>query len=346
MSGMPLDPVASLMLDEAGPLPGRVLVLDDVGGALTEAVMDAGSGVHTWCDDLRDMEAVPAEARLTGPWPGSWTPQLVLWRLPKSLSAVEDYGEFLATHLPPTARIVAGGRVKHMTTAFNVALARHFSSVSASRGRQKSRVLHVSGARPAARRWPMRRYLPEVGITAVAHGTVFNTNRLDDGTHLLLRTLSRSAGEVAVDGRAARGIALDLGCGSGIIATWLAQRGWVTTGVDTSLSALASTRLTARANNVHVAVRRADMLTGTRPQSIDLLVTNPPFHVRAAKDSRPTLGMIREVGRVLRPGGEFWIVFNTHLPYLPELRRHIGITTVEAQDRHYTVARALKEHAT
>ena len=38
-----------------------------------------------------------------------------------------------------------------------------------------------------------------------------------------------------------------------------------------------------------------------------------------------------------------WIVFNAHLPYLAALRRHVGNTTIEAQDRHYVVARALKE---
>lgn len=344
MARMPLDPVASLMLDEAGPLPGRVLVVDDVGGALTRAAVDAGADARSWCDDLRDLTEVPLAHRVPGVLPPEWTPELVLWRLPTSLAAVEDYAEYLAGRLAPTSRIVAGGRTKHMTVAFNAALGRQFETVTASRGRQKSRVLHVAGPRPAPRRWPMRRYLPEVGITAVSHGNVFSTNRLDDGTHLLLRTLSRAAGDPVGDGRASRGIALDLGSGSGIIATWLALRGWTTTAVDTSASALASTRLTARANKVHVAVRRADMLLGTRANSVDLLVTNPPFHVRAAKDSRPTLGMIPEAGHVLRPGGELWMVFNTHLPYLPELRRHVGITTIEAQDRHYVVARALKEH--
>lgn len=346
MASMTLDPVASLMLDEAGPVMGRVLVLDDVGGALTRAVADAGADVHAWCDDLRDLEDIPAEHREPGLPSPDWPPGLVLWRLPRSVAAVEDYAEHLAEILPRHGRIVAGGRTKHMTPAQNVALARQFDRVSASLGRQKSRVLHASGPRPSSRRWPMRRYLPEVGVTAIAHGNVFNTNRLDDGTHLLLRTLSRSAGEVALDGRTTRGIAIDLGSGSGIIASWLAQRGWATTAVDSSLSALVSTRLTARSNSVRVALRRADMLRGAKPHSADLIVTNPPFHVRAAKDSHPTLRMIRDAGRTLRPGGEFWIVFNTHLPYLPELRRHIGITTVEAQDRHYMVARAMKEPAT
>lgn len=338
---MPLDPVASLILAEAGDLQGRVLVIDDAGGELTRAAASAGAEVHTWCDDLRELRQVPAEHRIDALAPG-WSPDLVLWRLPRAVAAVEDYAEHLASRLRPGARIVAGGRVKHMTPAQNTALARQFGQVSASLGRQKSRVLHASGARPRPRRWPQRRYVSETGLMVVAHGAVFATNRLDDGTHLLLRTLARAMGEPDV-GDDSHGVALDLGSGSGILATWLAQRGWTTRAIDVSASAVASTRLTARANGVQVYAKRGDGLAGVSPASVDLLVSNPPFHVGGAKDSTPSLQMIEQAGDVLRPGGELWLVFNAHLPYLPHLRRHIGFTTVEAQDRHYLVTRSMKD---
>lgn len=338
---MPLDPVASLILAEAGDLQGRVLVIDDAGGELTRAAASAGAEVHTWCDDLRELRQVPAEHRIDALAPG-WSPDLVLWRLPRAVAAVEDYAEHLASRLRPGARIVAGGRVKHMTPAQNTALARQFGQVSASLGRQKSRVLHASGARPRPRRWPQRSYVSETGLMVVAHGAVFATNRLDDGTHLLLRTLARAMGEPDV-GDDSHGVALDLGSGSGILATWLAQRGWTTRAIDVSASAVASTRLTARANGVQVYAKRGDGLAGVSPASVDLLVSNPPFHVGGAKDSTPSLQMIEQAGDVLRPGGELWLVFNAHLPYLPHLRRHIGFTTVEAQDRHYLVTRSMKD---
>ena len=342
---MTLDPVSALMLDEAGPLSGRVLVVDDVEARLTHAAQAAGAEVLTWCDDVRDLDLVPPANRLPGAPPAGWRPDVVLLRLPTSLSALEDYAEHLARLLAPGGRLVAGGRTKHMTPTQNDVLRRHFAEVRASLGRQKSRVLEATGPTPGPRRWPARRHHPEVGVTAIAHGHVFNTNRLDDGTHLLLRTLARSAGEPVTDPRASRGVALDVGSGSGIIAAWLAQRGWSTTATDVSYSAAHSTRLTARANGVRVATRRADMLTGVRSHSVDLLVSNPPFHVGAAKDSTPTLRMIRDASRVLRPGGELWLVFNAHLPYLAALRLYVGVTTIEAQDRHYIVARALKEPA-
>lgn len=341
---MSLDPVSALILDEAGPLDGRVLVVDDVAGALTRALADASAEVRTWCDDLRDLADVPAQYRVHGGLPEEWTPEIVLWRLPPALSALEDYAEYLSGRLAADGRVVGGARTRHMTPTQNAVLGRQFAQVSASLGRQKSRVLRASGPTPQPRRWPSRRYLPEVGLTVIAHGAVFNTNRLDDGTRLLLRTMSRSAGEAEVGVRPrTRGVAVDLGCGSGIIAAWLAQRGWATTGIDVSLTAVASTRMTARANNVHVEARRADGLGDVDPGSVDLIASNPPFHRGPAKDSTPTLELISQVSRALRPGGEFWMVFNSHLPYLPELRAQIGDTTVEAQDRHYIVTRSLKE---
>lgn len=336
---MPLDPVSSLMLDEAGDLPSHVLVLDDPDGTLVTAVAASGVDVRAWADDVRAEAAIPSALRLSDP--SDWTPDLVLWRLPRSLSALEDTAQTLAARLPSHSRIVAGGRVKHMTPSQNAVLARSFSQVIASRGRQKSRVLHASGPLPAPQRWPQRRYLPEVGLTAVAHGNVFSTNRLDDGTHLLLRTLARLSDPS--EGPPTRGTALDLGCGSGLIASWLALHGWITTATDVSRAALLSTQLTARANHAEVLLRRADGLSGIAPESFDLIVSNPPFHRAAAKDSTDAFTWISAASGVLRPGGELWLVFNSHLPYLPALRRHVGPTCIEAQDRNFIVTRSMKE---
>ena len=339
---MSLDPVASLMLDEAGPLPRRVLVLDAPDGTLIAAVADAGAEVRSWNDDVREEQLSPPESRL-GEADADWLPDLVLWRLPRSLSGLEDYAQTLAAKLPGHARVIAGGRIKHMTPGQNTVLARSFRDVSASLGRQKSRVLRSAGPIPGPLHWPQRRYLPEVGLSAVAHGNVFGTNRLDDGTHLLLRTLARIAGEAAPGAPPTRGTALDLGSGSGLIASWLSVHGWIATASDVSRAALISTQLTARANHAEVSLRRADGLSGVAPETYDLIVSNPPFHRGAAKDSTPTMTAIAAARAALRPGGELWLVFNSHLPYLQALRRHVGPTTIEAQDRSFIVTRSMKE---
>lgn len=342
---MSLDAVASLIVDEAGPLTGRVFVLDDAGGALTREAVRQGADVRAWCDDVRQQAKLPRAHVSDGPLASDWVPDTVLWRLPKAVSGVEDIAETLSAWLLPCSRVVAGARVKYMTVAQNAVLERSFAKVTASRGRQRSRVLHATGARPSLARWPMRRYLPELDLTVLARGTVFATNRLDDGTHLLLRTLSRVAPPPRRNPACSpsAGVAIDFGSGSGIIATWLAVRGYAVTAIDISQHALQSTRLTAAANHVQVGTRRSDGFGRTPEGSADLIVSNPPFHDGTAKDSTPTLTMIRRAGAILRPGGELWLVYNSHLPYLPELRRHVGVTTIEARDRNYIVTRSLRQ---
>lgn len=333
------------MIDEAGPLSGRVFVLDDVDGSITREAIRQGADVRAWSDDVREQSKLPRAHVFDGPLTADWVPDTVLWRLPRAVSGVEDLAESLSTWLTPSARVIAGARVKHMTIAQNAALERSFAHVTASRGRQRSRVLHATGARPSLARWPMRRYLTELDLTVIARGTVFATNRLDDGTRLLLRTLSRITPQPRRQPSSlpTAGVAIDLGSGSGIIASWLGVRGYTVTAIDVSQHALQSTRLTANANQVQVGTRRSDGFGRTPDASADLIVSNPPYHRGAAKDSTPTIEMIRRAGAVLRPGGELWLVYNSHLPYLPELRRHVGVTTIEARDRNYIVTRSLKQ---
>ena len=42
------------------------------------------------------------------------------------------------------------------------------------------------------------------------------------------------------------------------------------------------------------------------------------------------------------PSGELWMVFNSHLPYLPALRRVVGRTTVAGQNPRFTVTRSVR----
>ncbi|MBI4900305.1 MAG: methyltransferase [Actinobacteria bacterium] len=334
------DPVGALILDEAGELGDVVLVVDDVDGALTAAALERGARVLAACDDIRDEEQLPAGTTtvdLTAA-PGPAADPLsevttVLWRLPKAVSAVEDVTQVVAMRCASQVVVYGGGRDKHLVHAMNEALAASFAEVSASRGRQKSRVLRASRPTDPVRTWPHRESLPELGVEVVAYGNVFATTALDRGTRLLLRALR--------EGRPARGRALDLGCGSGIVSTVLAGLGWDVAGCDTSAAAVESTRLTAAANGVTVEVTRADgMPAGLR--ELDLIACNPPFHRGTAKDSSAAFSMIADAGSALRPGGELWLVFNSHLPYLPVARREVGPTRVALRDPSYLVTCSTK----
>lgn len=340
-----LDPVSRLLLDQAPDDAARVVCIDCASG-LVDAARERWGDVAAYADRVDGKESVD---ELNADALGGV--DLVLLQLPPGLGALEDYAERVAAWAAPDVRIVAAGRVKHMTRSQNDVLARSFGTVGASLGRDKCRAIHASeprvatttlgersaeGAesnRPASAptfRWPKRATDGTTGFTLVAYGATFNGPHLDAGTRLLLSTERDWTG----------GDAVDLGCGNGVIACVLAERGDAVTAIDVSRAAVASTRETLAANHLTGRVLLADGLGDLADSSQDLVVTNPPFHIGAAKDSSPTLRMLADARRVLRSGGELWCVYNSHLPYLFALREHFRDVRVVVRDRSYTVARA------
>ncbi len=111
---------------------------------------------------------------------------------------------------------------------------------------------------------------------------------------------------------AAPGTALDLGCGSGANAIWLASQGWIVTGVD--VSGVALEHAAEHASKARVAPRvrweRADLEQWTTPETFDL-VTAFFVHSPIAFDSAAVLA--RAADRV-GPGGILLVIGHYTLP--------------------------------
>lgn len=346
-----VDASDRLILDEAdgalaGAEDGTVVVLGDRYGALTlgAAARHGLSGLRTHTDRLTGELALAANAgrlAMTGRYraldPG---PELVagarvvLAQLPRSLDALDELAGLVAAHADPSVVLVAGGRDKHMSRAMNDVLARHFTAVHASRGRQKSRVLHAAGPRPGAGgRWPVRARHDDLGLTVCAHGAAFAGPRVDIGTRFLVERLDAAMPEARV--------AVDLGCGTGVLACVLARRENrpVVIATDESAAAVASARATAAANDLadRVRVQRARGTDGIDPGSADLVVLNPPFHIGAAVEDGIARALFAEAARVLRPGGELWCVWNSALRYRPSLTATVGPTRQIARNSKFTI---------
>jgi 16S rRNA (guanine1207-N2)-methyltransferase len=54
-------------------------------------------------------------------------------------------------------------------------------------------------------------------------------------------------------------------------------------------------------------------------------------------DSRISTRLFEAAARVLRPGGELWTVWNSHLGYRPALERHVGETRQVLRTPKFTV---------
>ncbi len=100
------------------------------------------------------------------------------------------------------------------------------------------------------------------------------------------------------------GRALDLACGEGRNAVWLAERGWRATGVDFSGVALAKARRLADARGVDVEWVEADLLAyRPEPAAFELVLV---FYLQVpAAERRQAL---RGAAGAVAPGGTFLLV--------------------------------------
>jgi 16S rRNA (guanine1207-N2)-methyltransferase len=113
---------------------------------------------------------------------------------------------------------------------------------------------------------------------------------------------------------------------------------------DESFQAVASARETHRANGApgHAEFRVGDGLAGVPDGSADVVLNNPPFHSHQATTDATARRMFTGARRVLRPGGELWVVGNRHLGYHVILRRLFGNCHPVAGDRKFVVLKAVR----
>ena len=350
------DAADRLLLDEAAAYLGEakagdLVVVGDSYGALTLGAIDrfGATAVRVHQDRLAGEYALQYNSEdlaITGfahhtldaaLFTGA---RVVLVRLPKSLDALDEIAGLIARNADAGVVVLAGNRIKHLTPAMNEVLKKHFGRLDISHARQKARVLIAR--EPLADSpdgFPLREFNTDLGIWVCAHGGAFAGTKLDIGTRFLLEVTGQMKPDAAT--------AIDLGSGTGIIATVLAkQRPDLTIiATDQSWAAISSTTATAEANEVadRITVVRDNGLSEQGDNSADLILLNPPFHIESTVHLGEALRLFEEAGRVLRPGGELWTVFNSHLGYRSTLSSAVGPTRQVARNAKFSVMVSTRE---
>ncbi|MFC9278426.1 methyltransferase [Streptomyces collinus] len=342
------------LAEEGVPLTGTVVVLGDRWGALATALAEHRPTQIT--DSFLSQEATRANLARAGVEPGAvrlLTTQdpppervdVLLVRVPKSLALLEDQLLRLAPAVHADTVVVGTGMVKEIHTSTLRLFERILGPTRTSLARQKARLIFCAPD-PALRRpanpWPYSYAVPDgvgavSGHTVVNHAGVFCADRLDIGTRFFLRHLPAGPGA---------GRVVDLGCGNGVVGTAvaLADPEAEVLFVDESFQAVASAEATYKANGVpgHAEFRVGDGLAGVAPDSVDLVLNNPPFHSHQATTDATAWRMFTGAKRALRPGGELWVVGNRHLGYHVTLKRLFGNSRLVASDPKFVVLKAVK----
>ncbi|WOX25420.1 methyltransferase [Streptomyces solicathayae] len=344
-------------------LSGTVAVVGDRWGALTTVLAESAGGVVQITDSHLGRQATLANlARAGVPDDGAVSgavrllttqdapPEridVLLVRVPKSLALLEDQLHRLAPAVHEGTVVVGTGMVKEIHTSTLTLFERILGPTRTSLAVKKARLIHTTpdpALRPGPNPWPYRYELPAdaaggvAGRTVTNHAGVFCADRLDIGTRFFLQHLPEDLGDARV---------VDLGCGNGVVGLAVALREPDAELVftDESYQAVASAEETFRGNAE--AGRKAEFLVGDGvaellPESVDVVLNNPPFHSHQATTDRTARRMFSGARRILRPGGELWVVGNRHLGYHATLRRVFGNCELVASDPKFVVLRAVK----
>ena len=331
------------------PASSRVLVLNDSFGglaiSLAEHVQVLSSGdsflarlglEKNLVRNGRPFDSVnflPASE----PWAGQF--DRVLIRVPKTLALLEEQLIRLQGHLAPGAEVIAAGMIKHLPRSAGELLEEYIGPMQALLAVKKARLLV---ARPDGRAaqpspYPTRYTLDAPAIELANHANVFCRDGLDIGTRAFLPHLPTHLGSARV---------ADLGCGNGVLAivSALANPQAHYTLVDESYMAVQSARENWRTalGEREMTSRADDGLAGQPPQSLDVVLCNPPFHQQQVVGDFLAWRMFQQAREALVMGGALYIVGNRHLGYHNKLARLFrGVEQVAATPK-FVVLKARK----
>ncbi|GAB3085875.1 class I SAM-dependent methyltransferase [Corynebacterium aquatimens] len=336
-----------LILDTAAEGDASAITLDPTG-ALTAAALGSGRPVLSVDSDYSRAHAAHAtgatvaginEPLLIDDFLATHLPLtgasgiVAVGEMPKSLGRLDYLARSIAgaaARAGMAAQVVFGGNNKHLARSMNDVLAQSFDEVTASRGRGKFRCLVASGPRDVS-------YTPPTANGFTAYGGVFSGTKADHGG-TFLATVVADLGVTA--GSDAEPTVLDLGCGNGSVAKQLLEAGAVTAGQITATDADADAVLSARANLPGVTVTWDDAGSRFAEGSFDVIALNPPFHDRAGVDATLVQHLLDGARRLLAPGGELFMVHNSHLRYRGEVEKRFGRVQQAARNERFTVLRA------
>ncbi len=325
------------------------IICNDSFGALSVALNDF-SPVN-WSDSCVAHEAAKQNTlanklsvdkltcltSLEQPQPGI---DLVLIKVPKTLALLEDQLLKLKPLLKENSRLIVAGMAKSMPSSIWKLLETIIGTTETSLAKKKARLIFVKPDMQLVlpkNPYPVTWLLETTEYNLLNHANVFSREKLDVGTRFLLQQLPQTDGP---------GDILDLGCGNGVLGLMAGSQNDQAQlyFVDESYMAVESAMKNYKQLNHPVTANyySAYDLSGFESGCMDLILCNPPFHQHQAVGDAIALSMFTESKRVLREGGELWVVGNSHLAYHKKLHQWFKTVTKVASNRKFVISKAVK----
>lgn len=330
--------------------PKRILILNDQFGGLSIALNNHAPTIisDSWLahegiksnavDNKIDSQKITLCNSLDYP---AKTFDLVLIKVPKSLAMLEDQLIRLRPLLTPESKVIGGGMVKSIHTSTLKLFEKYLGPTKTSLAKKKARLIfpELNLDQPQQESpYPSEYFLENTQHKIINHAGVFSRDSLDIGTRFFLQHLPDSDKFEDI---------VDLGCGNGVVGLIAAQKNpsAAVHFVDESFMAVASAEANFReafGDSRNATFKATDCLAGIQKNSFDLVLNNPPFHQQNVVGDFIAKQMFRESHKVLRSGGELWVIGNRHLGYHVALKKIFNNCETVASNKKFVILKAIK----
>lgn len=318
--------------------PKRILILNDDTGVL--ALSCANSQVVTVHDSLTakialEQNAIANDIDLTQIQFIASTEihtlnetepfSHILCRIPKSTTYFKDQLRSLRHLFSKNCSVFTAGMVKHISKS-TVKLLEGYIGPTETKQVYKKAILFSSRATQTKSEEPQIKSFETPYGSFRSYSNTFSNGKIDAGTAELLQALPDS-----LSGRI-----VDMGCGYGPVSREAQRRSTQSASlyaVDISYMAAASTALNVP--NAQIVV--SDGLNSFDNDSLDWVLSNPPFHQNTHFSVNEGLRLFKQVAQKLSAEGTFLMVANSGLNYAPYLSRLFSAVSVIRKSKKYTV---------
>jgi len=262
---------------------------------------------------------------------------IVIIKVPRSNHYLEDILCNIQPHITPKTRIISAAMSKNIHSNTLKIYEKILGETTTSLAKKKARLIFSSFTNSKTSD-PLKPkcFTLDFGkdeMTICNKANVYSREKLDIGTRFLLENMPHSDKFKSI---------IDLGCGNGILGLVAAQQHPDAELIftDESYMAVASAKQNFEAAFGDTRTAKfitSDCLEDIEPDSIDLILCNPPFHQNTVVGDHIAWQMFNEAHEALKKDGEFWIVGNHHLAYHAKLKTIFGGYKVVASNKKFAV---------
>lgn len=250
-----------------------------------------------------------------------------LLKIPKALDLFELYLQHIHQSLAINGTVYCGFMTKYFNAGILKIAEKYFENISQSRAEKKARVLILSGKKDIETSQNIETFTYQ-NTDIQQYKGIFSGGKIDAATDYLLNNISLPYITDTV---------LDLACGNGIIGQWILNNSEAKSihFLDDSFLALESSKLNIKSSNA--LFHHNYQLNAIDDDSIDWIVSNPPFHFEHTIDISIPLDLFDQAYKKLKTGGVLTLVVNSNLGYESHLKKGFKSVKTTMSNRQYKI---------